>query len=195
MQVKVSFFKRIGAYLIDYFVITILLTIVTIGTPVDDSFTNETTDLMNSYVNEEISIEEYNDKVYDINYRLQKSSILSNVISFVVMFGYYIVFAYLNKGQTLGKKLFKIRVVSTDDKVSLKGMIIRNIIIYGFITKLYNIIFVNLFDVNMFNSVYSILSYIMSLFVIVSFMMVLYRKDGRGLHDIIARTNVVGEVR
>ena len=192
---KVSFFKRIGAYLIDYFVITILLTIVTIGTPVDDSFTNETTDLMNSYVNEEISIEEYNDKVYDINYRLQKSSILSNVISFVVMFGYYIVFAYLNKGQTLGKKLFKIRVVSTDDKVSLKGMIIRNIIIYGFITKLYNIIFVNLFDVNMFNSVYSILSYIMSLFVIVSFMMVLYRKDGRGLHDIIARTNVVGEVR
>ena len=163
---KVSFFKRIGAYLIDYFVITILLTIVTIGTPVDDSFTNETTDLMNSYVNEEISIEEYNDKVYDINYRLQKSSILSNVISFVVMFGYYIVFAYLNKGQTLGKKLFKIRVVSTDDKVSLKGMIIRNIIIYGFITKLYNIIFVNLFDVNMFNSVYSILSYIMSLFVI-----------------------------
>jgi len=150
---------------------------------------------MNSYVNEEISIEEYNDKVYDINYRLQKSSILSNVISFVVMFGYYIVFAYLNKGQTLGKKLFKIRVVSTDDKVSLKGMIIRNIIIYGFITKLYNIIFVNLFDVNMFNSVYSILSYIMSLFVIVSFMMVLYRKDGRGLHDIIARTNVVGEVR
>lgn len=193
---KASFFKRISAYLIDYFIISLILTLITSSFSVDNSINKELNDVRNSYANEEITTKEYNEKVYKLNYKLQKSNLPVNAVSLVLMIGYYIIFGYLNKGQTLGKKLLKIKVVSKENSVpSIKAMILRTIFIFDFFTIIYNIIFVNFLDVNSFNIGYLILSYTVSLFIMVSFMMILYRKDGRGLHDMIAGTNVVEEVK
>lgn len=193
---KASFFKRISAYLIDYFIISLILTLITSSFSVDNSINKELNDVRNSYAKEEITTKEYNEKVYELNYKLQKSNLPVNAVSLVLMIGYYIIFGYLNKGQTLGKKLLKIKVVSKENSVpSIRAMILRTIFIFDFFTIIYNIIFVNFLDVNSFNIGYLILSYTVSLFIMVSFMMILYRKDGRGLHDMIAGTNVVEEVK
>ena len=44
-----------------------------------------------------------------------------------------------------------------------------------------------------FNYSVSVVSVIESLFIVISLLMMLYKKDGRGLHDIIAKTKVIGE--
>ena len=44
-----------------------------------------------------------------------------------------------------------------------------------------------------FNYSVSVISAIESMIIIVSILMMLYKKDGRGLHDIIAKTNVIRE--
>ena len=48
-------------------------------------------------------------------------------------------------------------------------------------------------DMEKFNYSVSVISAIESMIIIVSILMMLYKKDGRGLHDIIAKTNVIRE--
>ena len=46
-----------------------------------------------------------------------------------------------------------------------------------------------------FTYIYTIVGYVEFFVIIVSFFMVTYKKDGRGLHDMIAGTNVIEEVK
>lgn len=195
-KVKSNFFKRLGAFIIDYFIVVFILSLITMGFETDSNLVNDANDLVNSYVNNEITIEEYNNQVVEINYKLQKSNVWINAISCSLYVGYFVVFACLNKGQTLGKKIFKLRVVSRNDKRANVGkMFIRSLFIYGILSSLYAAVFVNFLNAKVFNIGSSIISYIEYSFIIVSFFMVLYRKDKRGLHDIVAGTSVIGEVR
>lgn len=194
---KASFIKRLGAFIIDTILLSIIFSLVTI------SFTNNTNDINNElnklleqYENSEITIEEYNDKVIDLNYELQKDSFISNIVNVVLYVGYFVVFGYLNRGQTLGKKIVKIKVVNKDkDKPSILNMIIRSLFIYGICTLLFSIIFVNILEAVIFTTGYMIITYIEAIFMIIAFFMVLYKKDGRGLHDLMAGTCVIEEVK
>lgn len=193
---KAMFFRRFGAFIIDYFIVILILSLITMGFKTNSDLVNETNALINSYVDEEITIEEYNDNIADINYRLQKGNVLVNGISCVLYIGYFVVFTFLNNGQTLGKKILKLRVVSKDEKkVGIGRMFVRSLFIYGILSSLYLTIFVNLFNANMFNIGSVIISYIETFFIVICFFMVLYKKDKRGLHDIIAGTKVIGEVK
>lgn len=193
---KYNFFRRLGAFVIDYFIVAFILSLITMGFKTDNNLINEANGLVDSYINEEITIEEYNDSVIDINYKLQKSNVLVNGISCVLYIGYFVVFAFLNKGQTFGKKLLKFRIVSkNEDRAKIGRIFIRSLFIYGILSSLYSAVFVNFLSVKAFNIGSVIVSYIEILFIIVSFTMVLYRKDKRGMHDMIAGTVVIGEVK
>lgn len=194
---KASFIKRLGAFVIDTFILSIVLSLVTMGFSIDTSDINdELTNVLEQYENEEITVEEYSDKVTELNYDLQKSSIVSNILDIVLYIGYFIVFGYLNKGQTLGKKLCKIRVVNNDgDRPSIWSMIVRSIFIYGIFTLLFSVIFVNILSKEIFSYSYIVVTYVESIFMIVAFFMVLYKKDGKGLHDVMAKTKVIEEVK
>ena len=109
---KADFFKRIFAYLIDYFIIMIVLMGITASVNVGSDLTKEINDVMNDYKEGNITVEEYTEKVMPLNYELTKRKLPVNVATSVVFIGYYIIFAYFNKGQTLGKKLLKIKVVN-----------------------------------------------------------------------------------
>ena len=54
---------------------------------------------------------------------------------------------------------------------------------------------VNILSVNTFIYIYTIVGYVEFFVIIVSFFMVTYKKDGKGLHDMIAGTNVIEEVK
>ena len=191
---KADFFKRIGAYVIDYIIIMIVLMGITASVNVGSDITKEVNDLMNEYKEGNITIEEYTEKVMPLNYELTKRKLPVNVATSVVCIGYYIVFAYFNKGQTLGKKLCKIKVVNDKgERPSIWNMIVRGLFIYGIVTTLYSTISINFLDMEKFNYSVSVISAIESMVIIISILMMLYKKDGRGLHDIIAKTNVIRE--
>ena len=191
---KADFFKRIFAYMIDYFIILLVLSFITANINVGSDITEKVNNLTNEYKNGNITIEEYNEEVLPLNYELTKRKLPVNVITCVIIIGYYIVFAYFNKGQTLGKKLCKIRVVNDkSERASIWNILIRSLFIYGIITTLYSLISINFLDIESFNYSVSVVSVIECLFIVISLLMMLYKKDGRGLHDIIAKTKVIGE--
>lgn len=192
---KASFFKRLGAFILDYFIIIFIVLLITMGFDSNKTtdLTNKMSQLANDYQGGEITIDEYKEK---INYELQKSNVTTNIVSVTLYIGYFVVFATLNKGQTLGKKLLKIKVVNKDgNKPSIWNMLLRSLFIYNIISALFSIIFVNLLSVNTFTYIYTIVGYVEFFVIIVSFFMVTYKKDGRGLHDMIAGTSVIEEVK
>lgn len=193
---KSIFFKRIGAYLLDSFILIFILSLITMGFKSNSKLIDEANALLNSYTNQEITISEYNDRVMNINYKLQKENIWVNGISCALYIGYFMLFTYFNKGQTIGKKIFKLKIVSKDNtRIKFRQIFIRSIFIYGILSSFYSSIFINFLGVNTFNIGGTIISYIEYTFIIICFFMILYKKDKRGLHDIISGTMISNDVR
>lgn len=195
---KASFFKRMGAFVIDYFIVLVIASLITMGfnTNKNNDLNNQRNQLISDYQNEKITIDEYKNENYKLIYKLQKENITVNIVTITLYIGYFVVFATLNKGQTLGKKLLKIKVVNKDgEKPSIWNMLVRSLFIYNIISALFSIIFVNILSVNTFIYIYTIVGYVEFFVIIVSFFMVTYKKDGKGLHDMIAGTSVIEEVK
>ncbi len=194
---KASFIKRLGAFIIDTIVLSFIYSLITMGFSVDTNDINkELNNVLEQYESGEITLEEYTDNVIVLNYQLQKSCFSTNLLEVVLYIGYFIIFGYLNNGQTLGKKLCKIKVVNKDgNRPCIGSMIVRSLFIYGIFTLLFSCIFVNILNSNIFTYGYTIVTYVESLFMLICFFMVMYKKDGRGLHDIMAKTYVIEEVK
>lgn len=194
---KAGFVKRFGAFLIDLFILSFIFSIVTVGNDVSsESSQNKLLDFQEKIESGELSDENMMNEYYDLFYDIQKSGLSSNVINVVLYIGYFVIFGYLNKGQTIGKKLVKIKVVNkNDDLPNIWNMLFRNIFIYGISTMLFSILFINIFDSKLFIYGYLVFAYFEFIIIIISFFMILYKKDGRGLHDMIAKTKVIEEVR
>lgn len=191
----VTFFQRLGAYFIDILILSLLLGIVGYGLPDN---TEDVTDKMGvleeKLVNNEISPEDYLKEYYVLLYDVQSSSKLANGISLVLTIAYFVVFQALYNGQTLGKKLLKIKVVNNDNNpASMLQMLIRSLFTMSILSSLLGIVLLFILSKNAY--IYSYLGVISieSLFIIITIMFILYRKDKRGLHDVIARTMVVKE--
>ena len=193
---KPLFFKRFGAYLLDFIIVTFIVSIITVGFNSNSGITKKMNELINGMANNELTIEEYSNQLFELNYEYQRSIIPTTIVNVAICIGYFVVFAFLNNGQTLGKKLFRIKVVNKDGKVpNIWNMIGRSICLYGIIIGIVNVVSLYIFDAKIFNYVNTILSYIYYSFIIISMFMVMYKKDNRGLHDIIGRTYVIGEVK
>ena len=86
-----SFIKRLGAFILDITILSVIFSLITIGfnMNVTDNINGEINDVLEQYQNNEITIEEYTDKVIELNYELQKSSLLTNLVNIVHFFPFY----------------------------------------------------------------------------------------------------------
>lgn len=192
--------KRGVAFIIDILVVMMIatsLSMISFINPYYNKYNevvNEELELIESYNNEEISMDEYVDRLDDISYNIDKYSIYSNIIIIVVYLLYFVVFNYVTKGQTLGKKLFKLKIVDNSDKKSnprIVKYLIRTLILYGLIFDIISIILINIISKDNYLDVSGIIYYIQSFVYLIIVIMVLIRIDGRGLHDMVAGTVVV----
>lgn len=192
---KASFFKRLAAYFIDILFISMIVSIITTGmsTTKQEKILEKQYEIIEKYGEEEITINEYNKEMGLISYDLQKANVIPSTITLVLSIAYFIIFQYLNKGQTLGKKLLGLRVQEKDKAPRLKSIIIRTIITNNILSMFLGIVLVYILNRNNYYSVYGIISTIESAFIFITAMFILYRKDKLGLHDIIAHTEVIDE--
>jgi len=109
-----------------------------------------------------------------------------------IVIAYFAIFQFSLGGQTLGKKIMKLRVVKAKDKeLNIFNYLIRCAILNGVIVNLLLVIFVNTLDVNSFYMANYIVSNIQSIIEIVIIIMIFMTNDSRGLHDYIAGTKVI----
>ena len=195
---KVTFFERLGAYLLDALIISFIFYIICLdfGNNANNS-KKIMEELDNNLLNGLITTEEYIEQYKDVLYDNQKSNALQSGISVALTIAYYVVFQYMNKGQTIGKKLLKIKVVDKDTKepISILKGLLRSFIILSILSGTLCILLLYILNRNNYFIGYSLILFLEGIFTLTSIILVLYRKDGRGLHDMMANTIVVKESR
>ena len=180
--------------LIDIFLVSLVTTLLVFPF-VDSKSVTKLKDNMNQitedYVNGEINEKTFLAESESINYQLAKQTGASTFAIIIIKMLYFIVFQLYNKGQTLGKSMFKIKVVSTDGELSTNQMILRTFMIDSILYSILGfalMIFASQSTYFYGMLVFEIIQYI---FMIICAVMMMFTKDGRGLHDLVSRTKVV----
>lgn len=193
--------KRVMAYIIDVLIFSIVLTPIinwSVINPYIDEYTenySEYTELVEQANAGEIDTEtdEYKDKIVDLNYNINKYKVISSSISVVGFLLYFAVLQWALKGQTIGKKIMKIRVVANneDKKLNVGNYILRSLILNNIIFSIILIIGVYIFKALGYYTLSMVVSYLQLLVMSLIMLMVVLRKDYRGLHDFVAGTKVI----
>lgn len=195
---KAPFFKRLAAYIIDIIIVsTIVLVICTALPNKDKENENKLQELSTQLMNKEIDVNKYMNEYQDLIYSNNKNEIIELTINLVITIAYFVVFQYMNKGQTIGKKLLKIKVIDNNTKkeVSIIKGLLRSILVFNIISSTVSVSLINILSKKTYMSTYLTINEIETIFIIVTAILILYRKDGRGLHDMIANTMVITEER
>jgi len=186
------FFKRIGAFLVDCTILFFALTLINLFIPTftDVAELNDRTmDITNKYINEEITQEKFIEETNEISYQLQKGTYLSTIAGIVVYILYFVVYQAYNNGQTLGKKLFKIRVCNKDNQLlSINSLIRRCLIPYGILVNFILAIMILILSKDLYVTLNVILSNVHMIILFISIIMISVK--GRGIHDYLANTIV-----
>lgn len=186
--------KRIVAYIIDIFIVSIIsstLFILPIFKNDYNNYANTTKEYTDAIINAGSEGLDY-DTELDYLYTITKSSQPLTIITCGLMFIYFGVFSYLLNGQTIGKKIMKIKIVPTNGKkLNVNLYMIRTIILNNLLLRIASIISIIYLSKSNWIIADTIISYISNavIFLIIGFMV--FRDDERGLHDVICQTNVI----
>ncbi len=187
--------RRVVAYLIDIILVTLLATAISMVFVDNTNYqkrTEEMLQLTKKYSNKEIAKEEFNKEYEELNYYMTKESVETSAINCGVAIIYYVVLCYLCHGITLGKYLTKLRIVSANDKeLNFGNFLIRGLLVDLILTNLISVIFVSLMNKETFIAIYPKVSSVLSVFLLVTMLFMMYREDGRGLHDLASNTKVI----
>lgn len=146
---------------------------------------------LDTYQSNNITISDMQNRIQDLSYDLLKTGYVYVIGDIVIAILYFGVFNYITKGQTLGKKLMRIKIVSKDNgDVLFYQYLIRAIILNGIILNVISLIAV-CFNKETFTTIYKYGSNFDTILMLTNFLMIMFMKNGRGLHDILAGTKVV----
>lgn len=191
--------KRLLAYVIDILLVGFIASAVS-SIEVINPYYDNYIEAYEKYSKEMDSLNEDNvfDKIKSEEFVLDYQNVLkygvySSVICITCYILYFGGFQKWNKNQTVGKKLMRLKVVNKNNKddVRLWQYILRTIIVYNLLFNSLSVVVSYMFKGNLFFTTSIITSIIGYVITYVGYIMILFRKDGCGLHDFVSGTKVV----
>lgn len=159
----------------------------------DISDIDETSDISTASESKKDS-KEKQEEMIKITIDLAKYGLPINIINLVITISYFMVFQYFNKGQTIGKKLTKIKIVSDNgNRLKFTQILLRTGIINSIFVSVLTVLCVILLNGDTYYYSALVLSILDMALVYFSIIMMLFNKKSQGIHDILAHTLVVSE--
>ena len=187
--------KRIIAFVIDIVIVSLVVSLINLLPldPYKDKY-KDAYEKYNEVVQKSTEDEknDYKDEIIELNYEVYKYRTYSSMFSATALILYFGVLPLVMNGQTLGKKIMKLRVVSNNEKkLNFWKYLIRIVILNNIWLSLINIGAVYVVSRVKFYYVTYVISMLSSLIYMLNLIMVMFRKDNRGLHDMVAGTKVI----
>ena len=195
-----NFSKRFSAFVIDILIVSVICNILVLIIPKSDNY-DKLNDELNNVAQEyadkltddmDVNIyQDYIDEVAPISYQIEKETFIDKILIIVVYILYYVVYQFKNNGQTLGKKLMKIKVKAEGRSLQINDLLFRSFIVNSVLSSLISVIL--LFTTKNMNYRYAseVVSFIFGGALLISGMMCLIRKDKKTLQDCLTKTLVV----
>ena len=132
--------KRIGAYLLDSLFISLLASLLvacfTFGKNNNTDY-EKYINLISEYQDGKIEDDVYKQEVINYNYKSTKDSTIASAITIVLIISYFGLYQVYANGQTIGKRILKIKVVGKDgEKLKYGANFIRMIILNNVIFRI-----------------------------------------------------------
>ena len=194
-DIKAMFSQRVLAFLIDLVLLSMITSLITMFIPMNDTATKlyeEQNRVLEDYVAGNVPMEEYVNQMIDLGYDISKQIVIISIVGVVISLLYYVVYPCYNNGQTFGKKLMKIRIKKTNDKdLSMNDLLIRSMVNNSILLNIICIALVLFLSKDLYLTTTSLFSGIQYLVMIISVIMIAFTKNAQGLHDKLAKTEVV----
>jgi len=193
---KAYFLQRFIAFIIDMVIVSFVASLITspfINQDKVEKLENETMEVFEKIQLDGSNQEEYLSRYYDIYYKTSRESGITTLAVITLSVVYFVVYQTRSKGQTLGKKLMKIRVVSDERELTYNQMIFRSFLSNSILLNMILFVFMLFGDSVRFFYVSGVLSMIQYIITFISALMIMNRKNGCAIHDKIAHTKVLRE--
>ena len=189
--------KRILAYILDYIIVSFIASLLFMTPPFQKSFktyeknyeeyTSTMVEMMSS------DSEEYDEeRLIEVQYDLNKASSSLLILNIGTLFFYFGVFAFLTKGQTLGKKIMKIRVVSVKrENLNPFLFIMRSMIVTNLLFETIRLLFLLFGSKSSWVTATFYIGYLSYFVYFILLLFMIVRGDERSLHDLLCDTKVV----
>lgn len=188
--------KRIVAYIIDILIVTVVVSAISMIPRIDpykkdyEKAYNEYLDIVSDAQNE--NSVDYKDRIIELNYDIYKYRVVSNILSVISLVGYFGILQMVMNGQTVGKKVLKIKVVGNNGKkLNFGNYFLRTLILNNIFFTVINMIAVYILKGSNFYYFTYIVNMLQSTIYMILIIMMVLRKDNRGLHDLLAGTKVI----
>lgn len=195
--------RRAIAYVIDFLIIALitgLISGISFINPYNEEYKTAYTEYNELYdeyqtalINNGSELEILQNETIEAAYLVSLYSGNITLIEIILGVIFFIIVKYFNNGQTIGMKILKIRQISTkSEKLTITQIIVNSILIYSLLSTTVLYIILVCFTKETYILSTSIITLIDSLFILTTVLLMIFRKDGKGLHDLIAGTTVIG---
>lgn len=192
---KATLLQRIIAYIIDVLLVSFVASLLVFPFVNDESkidkLNDEMMEVVEKYQKNEISIKTYATEMESLTYQIAKSNGTVALITLVCEILYFIVFQLYNGGQTIGKKILKIKVISDNGSLTMNQMICRCLIVNSILLEILSFAFMLFASKTVYFYGVATMEMIEYLVLIISAFMIMGSLDGRGVHDRLAHTRVI----
>lgn len=192
---KALFVQRFLAFLLDIVLVSVVASFISYPFLDMDSIQklNESSvEVMENYTSGKIDEKEYFNESSTISYELARKQGVNTLVIIFLNILYFVVYQIKNNGKTLGKQILKIRVVDSANRdLSMNQMIFRALIINSILLDMISFGVLILANQSSYFYGVSFLAFIQFCILSVSTFMIMFGKDRRGLHDLVAHTDVV----
>lgn len=177
--------KRFLSYLLDMFIIFIILFLIKQLLPVNN-YEIELNNLNELYIEKKIDSGLYLNQFISITHNIDKQNFGINLFGAFLIIINFIIIPYLTKGQTIGQKLFKLKIKKKN--LEIEDLVGRAVIINGLGYLLFMFIILFIATNKIYFILINLLGFLQILVVIINAFMVLYYK--KGIADKITKTRI-----
>lgn len=189
-----KFKERALAYIIDMIIVSLVFWVITVFFTTSSNYqklSDELDTVTNDFINQKIDIDTYIYKQADISHDMDKEIIMFNVLNGFLLVGYFVILPYYYNGQTIGKKLMKIKIVSKSGELTLNQLLIRALIIDGIGSLVIMLSLVYILNGYSYFIVNSLLNVVETILTIISIVFIIRKENHRGIHDLLSGTEVI----
>ena len=196
-NIKAKFIYRLIAFIIDIMIVYFVTTLISypfLSSKTEDleKISSQANAVVEQFSAGEITMSGYINETASLSFESAKIQGITILITILVSIIYFIVFQYNNKGQTLGKKLMKIKVNSLNGNLSMNQLVVRSLLANSILLNMIQVITVSFVSDSMiYFYVDLFFESIQYLFVFISVILIMFSKERKGLHDLIAKTEVI----
>ena len=191
---KAGFMSRICAFFLDMLIVSLLASLLAkpfVSKEKMESLSEDYDKIVEKIQAQDISLQEYSVDIANLRYEIIRTNGMGTIISVLIGMIWFVVIPLYYGGQTIGKKILKIKMISDKGDLTANQLIIRTMIGNSFLFDLLGVLEVLLLSKYLFYYCHWILLFVPYIIMICSVIMVLTTKNGKAIHDYLGHTRVV----